>query len=187
MRILIAEDEDASRIVLEAAIKHLGHDFLSARDGAKAWRLFQDAKADVVISDRAMPGVDGFELCRRIRSLPGSRYSYFILLTSFSDKLGIRDGMSAGADDYLGKPLDLEELSERLTVAARLTELHRRLGAQQSELELLNQELFAQARVDPLTQLASRRKLAEDLETVSARVERYGVTLLRRDVRCRSF
>jgi two-component system cell cycle response regulator len=174
MRILRAEDDDGSRMMLEAAVRQLGHVCVPARDGAEAWRLFQDEKVDVVISDRSMPVVDGFELCRRIRSIPGCGYSYFIFLTSFRDKSGIRDGMSAGADDYLGKPLDLDELSARLTVAERLTDLHRRLEAQQSKLELLNRELFAQARIDPLTQLASRRKLAEDLEIVSSRVERYG-------------
>jgi diguanylate cyclase (GGDEF)-like protein len=173
MRILIAEDDEASRMILEAAVRQLGHESVSANDGAEAWRLFQLGKVDAVISDRAMPVMDGFELCRRIRALPGSGYSYFIFLTSFSDKTGIRDGMSVGADDYLGKPLDFDELSARLTVATRLTELHQRLAAQQTELELLNQELFAQARIDPLTQLASRRKLAEDLEMVSGRVERY--------------
>jgi two-component system chemotaxis response regulator CheY len=174
MRILIAEDDDGSRMMLEAAVRQLGHVCVPARDGAEAWRLFQASKVDVVISDRSMPGLDGFELCRRIRSLTGSGYTYFIFLTSFSNKSGIRDGIRVGADDYLGKPLDLEELSARLTVAKRLTDLHRRLEAQQSELELLNKELFAQARIDPLTQLAGRRKLAEDLEIVSSRVERYG-------------
>jgi two-component system, cell cycle response regulator len=60
MRILIAEDDDASRMVLEAAVRQLGHDCVPARDGAEAWRLFQDAKVDVVISDRSMPAMDGF-------------------------------------------------------------------------------------------------------------------------------
>ena len=120
MRILIAEDDQASRMILEAAVKQLGHESISANDGAEAWRLFQLSKVDAVISDRSMPVMDGFELCRRIRSVPGSGYSYFIFLTSFSDKTGIRDGMSVSADDYLGKPLDLDELSARLTVAARL-------------------------------------------------------------------
>ena len=113
MRILIAEDDEASRMILEAAVRQLGHESVSANDGAEAWRLFQLGKVDAVISDRSMPVMDGFELCRRIRALPGSGYSYFIFLTSFSDKTGIRDGMSVGADDYLGKPLDFDELSAR--------------------------------------------------------------------------
>jgi two-component system chemotaxis response regulator CheY len=174
MRILIAEDDDGSRMMLEAAVRHLGHEFVSARDGLEAWRLYQDAKADAVISDRSMPTMDGFELCKRIRALPGSGYSYFIFLTAHSDRSGIRDGIEVGADDYLGKPLDLEELSARLTVAARLTDLHRRLETEQSKLEALNEQLFAQTRMDPLTQVGSRRKLSEDLERITARVERYG-------------
>ena len=145
MRILIAEDDEASRMILEAAVRQLGHESVSANDGAEAWRLFQLGKVDAVISDRSMPVMDGFELCRRIRALPGSGYSYFIFLTSFNDKTGIRDGMSVGADDYLGKPLDFDELSARLTVATRLTELHQRLAAQQTELELQSRTICSGA------------------------------------------
>lgn len=173
MRILIAEDDDASRMILEAAVMQLGHEFVSASDGVEALRLYREAKPNAVISDILMPGMDGLELCQRIRSLQASGYAYFIFLTSFSDKVGIRDGMKVGADDYLGKPLDFDELATRLTVAARITDLYRRLEDQQSQLEALNQQLFAQARIDPLTQLWSRRKLAEDLEQITARVERY--------------
>ncbi|MGO8800917.1 MAG: diguanylate cyclase [Roseiarcus sp.] len=173
MRILIAEDDKTSRLILEAAIAQLGHEFVSSQDGLEAWRRFQEANMDAVISDRSMPLMDGLELCRRIRAAPGAGYPYFIFLTSFNDKARIMDGINAGADDYLIKPLDPEELSARLVVAARITDLYRRLAAQQSELELLNRKLFAQTRIDPLTQLGSRRKLAEDLELLAARVERY--------------
>jgi two-component system, cell cycle response regulator len=173
MRILIAEDDKTSRLILEAAITQLGHEFVSSEDGQEAWRLFQETKVDAVISDRSMPLMDGLELCRRIRAAPMAGYPYFIFLTSFNDRARIMDGMNAGADDYLVKPLDPEELSARLVVAARIADLYRRLAAQQSELELLNRKLFAQARIDPLTQLGSRRKLAEDLELLSARAERY--------------
>jgi len=173
MRILIAEDDKTSRLILEAAITQLGHEFVSSENGQEAWRLFQETNVDAVISDRSMPLMDGLELCRRIRAAPMANYPYFIFLTSFNDRARIMDGMNAGADDYLVKPLDPEELSARLVVAARIADLYRRLAAQQSELELLNRKLFAQARIDPLTQLGSRRKLAEDLELLSARAERY--------------
>jgi diguanylate cyclase (GGDEF)-like protein len=173
MRILIAEDDDASRLILEAALTQQGHDCLSTRDGYEAWQAFQGAEIDVVISDRSMTEMDGIELCKRIRATPRAGYSYFIFLTSHNDKRLIADGMNAGADDYLSKPLFSEELAVRLNVAARITDLYRQLAAQQSELEELNRKLFAQARLDPLTQLGSRRKLAEDLELLSARVERY--------------
>ncbi len=173
MRVLIAEDDHISRLILEAAVSQLGHEFVSAADGQEAWRLFQATKMDAVISDRSMPLMDGLELCRRIRAAPGAGYPYFIFLTSLDDKPRITDGMNAGADDYLSKPFDPDELSARLIVAARITELYRQLAVQQSELELLNRKLFDQARIDPLTQLGSRLKLAEDLEVLSARVERY--------------
>lgn len=173
MRILIAEDDNASRLILEAAIAQLGHEFVSCEDGFAAWKIFQQTPVDAVISDRSMPLMDGLELCRRVRSAPGAGYPYFIFLTSFNDRTRIMDGLNSGADDYLGKPLDPDELSARLVVAERITELYRRLAAQQAELELLNSKLFAQSRIDPLTQLGSRRKLAEDLELVTARIERY--------------
>ncbi len=106
MRILIAEDEKTSRLILEAAIAQLGHEFVSSEDGQQAWRLFQETNVDAVISDRSMPMMDGLELCRRIRAAPGPGYPYFIFLTSFDDKARIMDGVNAGADDYLIKPLD---------------------------------------------------------------------------------
>jgi two-component system, cell cycle response regulator len=174
MRILIAEDDDTSRLILEAAVTQRGHEFVSTRNGYEAWQAFQDAKIDVVISDRSMPQMDGIELCKRIRSTPDAGYAYFIFLTSFSDKRFTADGMDAGADDYLSKPLHPEELAVRLNVAARITDLYRQLAAQKAELQELNRKLFAQARIDPLTQIGSRRKLTEDLELLSARVERYG-------------
>jgi two-component system cell cycle response regulator len=174
MRILIAEDDDTSRLILEAAVTQRGHEFVSTRNGYEAWQAFQDAKIDVVISDRSMPQMDGIELCKRIRSTPDAGYAYFIFLTSFSDKRLTADGMDAGADDYLSKPLHPEELAVRLNVAARITDLYRQLAAQKAELQELNRKLFAQARIDPLTQIGSRRKLTEDLELLSARVERYG-------------
>ena len=70
MRILIAEDEKTSRLILEAAIAQLGHEFVSSEDGQQAWRLFQETNVDAVISDRSMPMMDGLELCRRIRARP---------------------------------------------------------------------------------------------------------------------
>lgn len=172
MRILIAEDDRASRLILEAAVSRLGHDFVAAVDGEMAWRLFQTTKVDAVISDRSMPFVDGLELCRRIRAAPSAGYPYFIFLTALSDKDRISDGMEAGADDYLGKPLDLDELSARLVVAERISRLYHQLAVQRAELERLNLKLFEQARTDPLTQLGSRLKLSEDLALIATRIAR---------------
>ena len=172
MRILIAEDDAVSRMIVEAAVAQLGYDFVSAADGEGAWQAFQSADVDVVISDRSMPGMDGLELCRRVRSTPGAKYTYFIFVTSSGDVRRAMDAKEAGADDYLIKPLDPDQLAMRLVVAERITRLYGRLAAQQSELEFLNRRLFDQARVDPLTRLGSRLKLREDLDVLAARAER---------------
>ncbi|MBR1147719.1 diguanylate cyclase domain-containing protein [Bradyrhizobium sp. AUGA SZCCT0431] len=174
MRILVAEDDAGSRRILEAAVTSLGHECVAAIDGEEAWRLFETVDVDAVISDRMMPEMDGIELCRRIRASGRDTYTYFIFLTGFDKKADVLSGMEAGADDYLSKPLDLNELRPRLLVASRVTSLHRQLSQQSAQLERLNRQLFEQARTDPLTQLGSRLKLSEDLENIHARADRYG-------------
>jgi two-component system chemotaxis response regulator CheY len=89
-----------------------------------------------------------------------------------ADETFVRRGLKAGADDYLAKPLDPAALTARLVVAGRISDLHRRLSAQQTELEALNEALFSQARTDPLTGLANRLSLTEDLPRLAHRVER---------------
>ena len=71
MRILIAEDDTASRLILEATLGGLGHEIISAKDGEQAWRMFQSEKVEAIISDREMPGLNGVDLCRRIRASKG--------------------------------------------------------------------------------------------------------------------
>jgi two-component system cell cycle response regulator len=176
MRILIAEDDVATCLVLQAAVRSLGHDCVAATSGEEAWRLFETLDVDAVISDRMMPGMDGIELCRRIRACERDTYTYFIFLTVSDKKADFLSGMEAGADDYLVKPLDVDDLRMRLFVASRVTSLHRKLSEQSAQLERLNRRLFDQSRTDPLTQLGSRLKLSEDLENIYARADRYGHT-----------
>ena len=121
-----------------------------------------------------MPGIDGPEFCRRVRKANGSWYTFFIFLTALGDKEHLLEGMQAGADDYLAKPLDREQLQVRLIAASRMNSLHRQLNEQKAELEKLNEELFALSRRDPLTRLGNRLLLRENLESMSAQAERYG-------------
>ncbi len=174
MKILIAEDDAVSRLILQKAIQKLGHECLSAVDGMAAWELFRQSAADVVVSDWMMPGLDGIELCKRVREHVSEVYPYFLFLTALSDKTHALTGMLAGADDYLTKPLDRDELQMKLIAAERVNALHRQLSEQKAELERLNRHLFTQARRDPLTGLRNRLQLGEDLDTLRARVERYG-------------
>ncbi|MDQ4128227.1 MAG: diguanylate cyclase [Actinomycetota bacterium] len=175
MRILIAEDDSISRTILHRAVEKVGHECIAAADGEDAWNLYkQNPDLDVVISDWMMPGIDGLELCRLVRGDGRDAYTYFIFLTALGDKEHLLMGLEAGADDYLSKPLDRDELQVRLISAARVTALHRRLAQQSNELEKMNRRLFEQSREDPLTGLGNRLRLREDLEVLQARAERYG-------------
>jgi len=175
LRVLIAEDDAISRTILKKSVQSFDHECLVAEDGEKAWEIFQNTQGvDVVISDWMMPDVDGHELCRRVRGRNSSSYTFFIFLTALGDKEHLLEGMRAGADDYLPKPLDREQLQVRLMAASRVNSLHRQLNEQKAELEKLNAELFKAARQDPLTGLGNRLRMREDLETLSARLERYG-------------
>jgi two-component system cell cycle response regulator len=174
VKILVADDDATSRLITEAALRHLGHQCETVTDGAAAWNAFRSGCYDVVISDWMMPGQTGLELCRSIRSDSSNDYTYFILVTRHQAFEQVLEGMDAGADDYIVKPLNPKDLQARLVAAARITSLHRQLRDQRTELEGLNIELTAIARRDPLTGLANRRALREDLEVLEARVARYG-------------
>lgn len=176
MKVLIAEDSAVARFALETTLSSLGCQCIVAEDGEAAWDLFLASAPDVVISDWCMPGIDGDELCRRVREHPRASYTYFILLTSLAAQAHVVRGMQAGADDYLKKPVDADDLHARLIAAARVVALHAQLHAQQTELEALNLSLFEESRHDPLTQVGNRIALGEQLAQLTARAQRYGHT-----------
>jgi len=173
VKILVADDDSTSLLIARVALQRLGHECDVVTDGTKAWNAFQTGHHDLVLSDWLMPGQTGLQLCQNIRADPHGRYTYVILLTSRGDQAQILEGMSAGADDYLIKPLRPEELEVRMIAADRVTALHHQLAAQRIQLERLNGELTILARRDPLTGLNNRRVLQEDLELLEARVTRY--------------
>lgn len=175
MKILVAEDDATSLLILRRAVEKSGHECLAAKNGEEAWRLYTETPGlHVIISDWMMPDVDGLELCRRVRDEEREGYTYFIFLTALGDREHLLQGFEAGADDYLSKPLNRAELEMRLISARRLTTLHERLDEQRAELERLNGLLADQARTDPLTGLGNRLKMREDLEVLGARAKRYG-------------
>ena len=174
MKILLADDDPTSRLIAQLALRGLGHECHTANDGTEAWEAFKLQRPDVVISDWMMPGLSGLELCRGIRADAAGDYTYFIMVTSHGALAEVLEGMGAGADDYLLKPLDPNDLQARLIPAARITSLHRRLARQQCELKGLNDELTEIARKDQLTGLGNRRAMQEDLDLLEGRVSRYG-------------
>jgi DNA-binding response OmpR family regulator len=130
MKILIADDDPVSRRVLLGYLQKWGHDVVVASDGAEAWRLFEAEDFPLVISDWMMPELDGPELIRRIRALDRPGYAYTILLTGRSQKEDLVEGMDAGADEFVTKPFDRDELRCRLRAGERIVRLERALAEQ---------------------------------------------------------
>jgi phosphoserine phosphatase RsbU/P len=135
MRVLIAEDDRISRRFLEHSLA-TSYEVSATADGDEAWAALEAPDAPrLAILDWVMPGLQGPEICRRIRERAEPIPTYVILLTSRSAKEDIVAGLRAGADDYLTKPFDADELRARVQVGVRLLELQQRLAAQVDELE----------------------------------------------------
>jgi CheY-like chemotaxis protein len=135
--VLIAEDEAASRRLLEATLRRWGHEVVVTVDGDETWAALQRPGApSVAILDWVMPGIHGVEICRRLHAQGGPTPPYLILLTANAERANVIEGLEAGADDFMGKPFDPDELRARLIVAMRVVELRRKLAERVRELEV---------------------------------------------------
>ena len=135
MKILIAEDDPVSRCFLEVTLVKWGYEVSSACGGNQAWQALQEDPPSLAILDWMMPGIDGAEVCRRIRAIKTQNPTYVIMLTAKTDKKDVVEGLDAGADDYLTKPFDRQELRARIAVGIRITELQKSLAGRVVELE----------------------------------------------------
>jgi diguanylate cyclase (GGDEF)-like protein len=158
MKILVAEDDATSRLLLSAILRKLGHAVTAVEDGHNAWEALQQDEYAILISDWMMPNVDGLELCRMVRATPDSQYTYIILLTSMDSKGSYLEGMDAGADDFITKPFDHELLAARLRVAERILALHKKLRAEAAH--------------DRLTGIWNRAAIMDYLQSELARAAR---------------
>lgn len=169
MDILIAEDDPVSRKLLQTTLNKWGYDVVSCADGVEAWDIIKGGRAPkLLILDWMMPGIDGAELCRRIRSLESREYRYIILLTARVQKEDVVAGLEAGADDYITKPFDKQELQVRLRAGRRIVDLQEQLLSAQ---EILRE----QAIHDPLTGLLNRRAIVDHLESEISRAQRENI------------
>lgn len=123
MKVLIAEDDPVSSYVLAARIKKMGHEVLVTENGREAWQVYQQDHPRLVITDWMMPEMNGIELIRLIRNADSNLYTYIILLTALSGRAHFLEGMNAGADDFVTKPLEADGLRVRLQVAERILSL----------------------------------------------------------------
>lgn len=158
MKILIAEDETVSRRVLKMTLESWGHEVIEACDGAVAWHVLQSPDApQFAILDLTMPEMDGISVCRHVRQDQNATPVYIILLTSKSSKSDIVNGLEAGADDYVTKPFDADELHARVKVGIRIVELQLSLAQRVAELEHAQETLRNLSLTDDLTGLYNRR------------------------------
>jgi DNA-binding response OmpR family regulator len=136
MKILVAEDQAVSRHILAANLHKWGYDVTAVEDGTRAWEALQAEDApQLVILDWLMPGMDGIEICRQLRQRPQTRPIYLILLTARRGQEDKIHGLQAGADDYITKPFNGEELRARVQVGIRVLELQGALAQRVRELE----------------------------------------------------
>ncbi len=135
MNILIAEDDPVSRCFLEVTLVKWGYEVIAACDGRQAWEVLQSKPPTIAILDWMMPGIDGAEVCRRVRAIETSTPTYVIMLTAKSEKEDVVEGFGAGADDYLTKPFNRQELHARIKVGLRMAELQTSLADRVAELE----------------------------------------------------
>jgi two-component system NtrC family sensor kinase len=141
-RILIAEDDATMRQILAGVLKKMEYDVTVASDGTEAWEILRKSAAPkLLILDWVMPGMDGLSLCRKIRETQTGGYIYIIMLTAQESRKDVLEGFEAGADDYLVKPIDPDELKARLKVGQRVLELEE--AQKKAVLQLLQSEKMA--------------------------------------------
>jgi two-component system, cell cycle response regulator len=168
MRMLIADDDRVTLKLLEAQLTKWGHDLVLCHDGGEAWDTLQGQDAPkMAILDWIMPTMSGPEICRRLRSLQSQAYIYIILLTSRKGKEDVVTGLEAGADDYIVKPFDLNELRVRIRAGVRMVELQDKLRSALAVADF-------RASHDPLTGLWNRGAIMDILNKEMDRGNRQG-------------
>jgi len=159
LQVIIADDDRLSRRILEDRCREWGFEVLTAQDGNQAWELYLNEDAPrIFLLDWVMPGISGVELCAKIRQSPQSSYSYIVILTSLNDPDHVIQGLEAGADDYITKPFNNNELRCRLNIGKRILELE--------------DNILRMANVDYLTGLYNRRYFFQRMESELSRCQR---------------
>ena len=171
MKIVVAEDNPVFQALLKSLLKDWGYDVIVARNGEEAWAtLREEGGPRLAILDWMMPGMEGIEVCRKVRAEVKDRYIYILLLTARVEGDDVVMGIEAGADDYVTKPFKLPELRARLRAGLRVLDL-------QDELIMAREALREQATRDGLTHLWNRITILQKLEQELSRASRNGSTL----------
>ena len=167
MKILIAEDDNVTRHILEKSVTEMDFEVVSCKNGHDAWKILQSENPPhLLILDWMMPGMDGLEICRKVREQAKEPYTFILLLTSKGEQDDFVKGMEAGADDYVVKPFNHNDLRVRLKAGRRIVELN-------EELLYVRDNLEKQATHDKLTGLYNRHFMVEILEKEFSRALRH--------------
>jgi diguanylate cyclase (GGDEF)-like protein len=171
MRILIAEDSPVSRHILRALLVKWGYEVVTAEDGDAAWECLKSPDAPrMALLDWEMPGQNGVEVCRKMRKHRPAPYTYLLLLTAKDAKESVVEGLESGADDYLTKPYNPQELRARVRVGLRLLEL-------EDSLVQAREAMRFKATHDALTGVWNRGAIMEILDREISRSQREGASL----------
>jgi two-component system, cell cycle response regulator len=171
MKILIADDEPVSRRVLQGLLAKWGYDVVSVEDGSAAWEYLKRPDAPrMALLDWMMPGLNGVDVCRVMRRQRPDPYTYILLLTTKDAKENIVEGLESGADDYLTKPFNPQELKARIRVGMRLLEL-------EDNLVEAREAMRFKATHDTLTEVWNRGAILETLDREITRSRREGPSL----------
>lgn len=180
LRVLVADDSAFVRSLLVDYLSRGNYEIATAADGAQALQIIQSEGIQLVVTDWVMPKMDGLELCRAIRSLESLEFAFVIILTANAKHAQLLEAFDAGADDFLTKPVDSEELLARLYVGERIVRLERTRREQNlalhkanAEMAVLNQQLEIMATTDELTGLTNRRCALEKLAAAWTQASRY--------------
>ncbi len=148
MKVLIADDDIVSRRLLQGYLQKWDFEVTVANDGDEAWTLFQEQDFSLILCDWMMPGLDGPALIQKVRGSTKAGYVYIILLTGRSSKGDLVEGMQSGADDFVSKPFDHDELRVRLRAGERIINLERSLRTAQAALERKDEHENGQKNVE---------------------------------------
>lgn len=171
MKLLIAEDDKASRMMLTAVASQWGYDCISVEDGEAAWEVMQQEDApSLLLLDWEMPGMTGIEVCKKIREKNSDNPPYILLLTARTETADIVEGLKTGANDYIPKPFNAAELQVRLEVGYRMLSL-------QSTLNHAMEELKYTATHDALTGILNRRAILDTMTKEITRTQRHESSL----------
>jgi len=166
VRVLVAEDDSVLRRMLESFLVRWGYEVVLAKDGAEAWAILQTEDAPrLALLDWMMPGMDGVEVCHEVRKRVAQPYVYMLLLTARNDNLDVINGLGSGADDYLTKPFNPEELEARLRTGKRILDLEDRLVA-------AREAMYFKATHDAMTGLWNREAILDNLNRELIRARR---------------